>query len=76
MVCVCGMGAPAIEGHHGLSTAPGDCSLVRSNWSFVLTSLHTAFLDEYMLLQVRVHILVLPSYFSTYLGTQGQRRQW
>lgn len=71
MVCVCGLGAPARGGHHGLSAAPGDCSLVRSNWSSILTSLHAAFLDEYMLLEVRVCILVLPSYFSTELGTQG-----
>lgn len=65
MVCVCGLGAPARGGHHGLSAAPGDCSLVRSNWSSILTSLHAAFLE------VRVCILVLPSYFSTDLGTQG-----
>ena len=71
---------------HGLCVWPGGTSyrgtpwaehcpwrlfLVRSNWSSIPTSLHTAFLDEYVLLEVRVRILVLPSYFSTDVGIQG-----
>lgn len=70
MVCVW-PGGTSYRGTPWAERCPWGLFLVRSIWSSIPTSLRTAFLDEYMLLEVKVRIPVLPSYFSTDLGTQG-----